>query len=248
MSTDERSGVPNATEALEHLGRLALREQSRESLLQAVVNLTKDAMPGRPEASVTLVVNDQPDTAVFTGRLALDCDARQYELGDGPCLHAASTGEVTEVADTQAEARWPDFVRPAAERGVRSSLSVPLPISEAVSGALNVYADEPNAFDADSRSVAAKFAPYVAVAARNVCGEDAGSMEDNLQAVRESGGAIEQAEGIVIERFHLTTDQAFQFLAQVAVDTKTGLRDVADHLLHTGQIPLPCPLTQRARR
>src|SRR4051812_42014078 len=239
MSIDERSGVPNATEALEHLGRLALREQSRESLLQAVVDLTKDAIPGRPEASVTLVVNDQPGTAVFTGRVALHCDACQYELGDGPCLHAASTGEVTEVADTRAEARWPDFVRPAAERGVRSSLSVPLPISEAVSGALNVYAGEPNAFDADSRAVAAEFASYVAVAAGKVCGEDAGAMEDDLQALRESGGVIEHAEGIVMERYHLTIDQAFQFLAQVAVDTKTGLRDVADHLLHTGQIPLP---------
>jgi GAF domain-containing protein len=144
----------DATQALEQLGRLALREHSMETLLQVVVDLVKTVVPGRSEASVSLLVNDRPTTAVYTGQLALDCDESQYGRGYGPCLHAASTGELTEIADTQAETRWPDYMQRAAERGALSSLSVPLPISEGMAGALNIYAREPYAFDDDTRSAA----------------------------------------------------------------------------------------------
>ena len=117
MSTSE-----NAAQALEQLGRLALREHSMKSILQAVVDLAKTVLPGDPEASITLLVNDKPTTAVFTGQLALDCDESQYGHGYGPCLHAASTGELTEIANMQAETRWRDYVQRAAARGALSSL------------------------------------------------------------------------------------------------------------------------------
>jgi len=98
MSTRE-----NAAQALEQLGRLALREHSKQSFLQAVVDLAKTVLPGDPQASITLLIDDKPATAVFTGQLALDCDESQYGQGYGPCLHAASTGELTKIADMQAE-------------------------------------------------------------------------------------------------------------------------------------------------
>ena len=162
MGSAENPQPANATEALERLGRLSLRGLSMEGLLQIVADLTKTVMPGSPEASVTLVVKDHPTTVASTGRLATDLDESQYERGHGPCLHAARTGQVTEIADTRTEARWPDYGRSAAERGNRSSLSIPLVIDEdeQVTGALNIYAREPNAFDDDSRSVATRFGPY----------------------------------------------------------------------------------------
>jgi hypothetical protein len=131
----------NAAEALLHLGRLSLRELSMESLLQTVADLVAGALPGNLDASVTLLVKDAPSTVAFTGQLALDLDETQYQRGHGPCLHAARTGEATEIADTRTDDRWPDYARPAAERGNRSSLSVPLLIDEdeRVFGALNLY-------------------------------------------------------------------------------------------------------------
>jgi hypothetical protein len=70
-----------------------------------------------------------------------------------PCLHAASTGELTEIADTRTETRWPDHARRAAEHGNLSSLSVPLVVDGDRSGALNVHARAVRAFD-DSREAA----------------------------------------------------------------------------------------------
>src|SRR3954469_2034273 len=125
-----------------------------EDLLQTVADLTKTVMPGNPEASVLLLVKDHPTTVVSTDPLAIDLDERQYERGHGPCLHAARTGELTEIADTRTDRRWPDYLPRAVERGVLSSLSVPLAVDDdgQVSGALNIYARQANAFDEDSRT------------------------------------------------------------------------------------------------
>jgi GAF domain-containing protein len=138
-----------------------------DSLLQTVADLTTTVMPGNPEASVLLLVKDRPTTVASTGDLATDLDETQYERGHGPCLHAARTGEVTEIPDTRAEDRWPDYTPRAVEHGNLSSLSIPLAIDQdaQLTGALNIYARHPEAFDGASRSVAARFAPYAAVAA-----------------------------------------------------------------------------------
>jgi GAF domain-containing protein len=229
-------------EALERLGRLSLRELSMDSLLQMVADLTKTVMPGNPEASVLLLAKDQPNTVSSTGELATDLDESQYETGQGPCLHAARTGEVTEIRDTRADDRWPDYTPRAVEHGNLSSLSIPLAIDPdaQVTGALNIYARRPDAFDEASRSVATRFAPYAAVAAGNLYAyQSARDMADNLQTALESRAVIDQAKGILMERYKLTPDQAFQLLARVSMTTNRKLRDIADHLVLTGELSLP---------
>src|SRR3954464_13990616 len=61
-------------EALERLGRMSLRAVSRDSLLQTVAGLAKTALPGTPEASVTMLVRDRPTTVASAGPLATDLD------------------------------------------------------------------------------------------------------------------------------------------------------------------------------
>jgi GAF domain-containing protein len=233
-------------EALERLGSLSLRELSMDSLLQTVADLAKTVMPGNPEASVSLLVRDRPSTIVSTGALATDLDETQYDEGHGPCLHAARTGELTEISDTRADDRWPDYAPRAVEHGNLSSLSVPLSIDEKeqVTGALNIYARRPYAFDDTSRSVATRFAPYAAVAAGNLYAyQSARDMADNLQLALESRSVIDQAKGILMERYKLTADRAFQLLARVSMDSNRKVRDIADDLVRTGQFPTGGPST-----
>ena len=236
MATNADARLRSPTEALEHLGRLALREHTMQSLLQSVADLAKQVMPGNPETSVLLLVNDKATTVVYTGQLAMDCDESQYGHGHGPCLHAASTGELTEIADARTETRWPDYMQSAVQHGALGSLSVPLPISEGISGALNIYVREPHAFDDDSRSVASRFAPSAAVAAANMNAyEGARDMAQNLQRALDSRAVIDQAKGILMERYRFTADQAFQALARASMQTNTKVRDVADNLVQTGE-------------
>jgi GAF domain-containing protein len=239
VASDRKPGHVQAEEALERLGRLSLRALSMDGLLQTVADLTKAVMPGNPEASVSLLVKGTPSTVVSTGQLALDLDERQYERGHGPCLDAARTGELTVIADTRTDRRWPDYLPRAVERGCRSSLSVPLSVGEeqGVSGALNIYARQPGAFDADSRAVATRLAPYASVAAGNMYAyQSARDMADNLQRALESRAVIDQAKGVLIERYKLSADQAFQLMARASMHTNRRVRDIADHLVRTGEL------------
>ena len=241
MARTEKQRSTEAAEALDHLGRLGLQELSMESLLQSMADLTKRVMPGEPEASVTLLIKDEPSTVVHTGPLALGLDEVQYHRGDGPCLHTARSGVLVEIGDTRVDDRWPDYARYVAEHGVLSLLAVPLILTgeEQVAGSLNVYARTANAFDEASRAVATGFAPYAAVAAGTVQAyRRARETADNLQIALESRAVIEQAKGILIERHKLTPDQAFDALATVSMNRNVKVRDIAEHLVLTGELPL----------
>jgi GAF domain-containing protein len=239
MPTNDEMNRPDPAEALDELGRFALREHTMQSLLQSVADLTKKAMPGNPEASVSLLINDKPSTVVSTGKLATDCDESQYGRGCGPCLHAASTGELVEIADAQTETRWRDYVQRALDHGALASLSVPLPIGEGIDGALNIYARQTDAFDEGSRWIATRFAPYAAVAAANMYAyESARDMAGHYQRALESRAVIDQAKAILMERYNISPDLAFQALARVSMQTNTKMQDVADTLVRTGVIPL----------
>jgi GAF domain-containing protein len=237
MASTRKPCHPDADRtALQQLGRLTLGEHSMATLLQAVVDTAASTLPGHLEASISLLVDNKPSTAVHTGQLALDLDESQYGRGHGPCLHAATSGELVEIADAQVDARWPDYTPRAVERGSLSSLSVPLPMSD-VHGALNIYAEQAHAFDEDARSTATRFAPYAAVAINNMSAyQNARDIADHLQTALRSRAVIDQAKGILMERHRLTPDQAFQALAKASQHTNRKLRDIADHLVQTGEL------------
>ena len=223
------------TDALQRLGAMSLRDQSMESVLQAVVDLATEVLPGAPETSITVLVDGRPHTTSATGSLAVDLDERQYGLGYGPCLHSASTGEFVEIVDTATESRWVEYCREAARLGNGSSFSVPFPVQDRVSGALNVYARRPHAFDDAARSAASRFAPYAAVAVANMHDyQSARDMAANLQVALESRAVIDQAKGILMERHKMTADKAFQAMAEVSMRRNQKLRDVAWQLVETG--------------
>jgi GAF domain-containing protein len=242
MPGDGSPSRAGADQALDTLGRLALREHSMDDLLQSVADLVTTVLPGDPEASVPVLVGDEPSTVVHTGRLALDCDERQYGPGSGPGLHAAGTGELIEIADTRAETRWRDDARAAAGYGNLSSLSVPLPVGDGAKAALNIYARQVRAFDQDARSVATRFAPYAAIAIATVPGRPRGrERAANLQTALASRAVIDQAKGILIERYKPTADEAFQVLSRTSMAANRKVRDLAEQLVRTGKLPAAPP-------
>ncbi len=207
-----------------------------DTLLQAVVDATKTTLPASVDASISVLIGNRPATAAYSGQLALDLDETQYERGHGPCLHAATTGEPVEIADARNDTRWPDYTARAVERGSLSSLSVPLPM-EGLHAGLNVYATEARAIDEDTRTAAGEFARAAAVSISNMHAyQTARDIADNLEVAMQSRSVIDQAKGILMERHKLTADQAFQFLVHASQGTNKKLRDVADHLVSTGEV------------
>ena len=195
-------------------------------------------MPAAEAVSITLIRNDHPFTAAHDGQIALDADELQYQRDYGPCVDAGRSGQLFLVDDMRTDQRWPDYAQHAADRGVGSSLSVPLPFQAATLGAMNNYATRPHAFTEEDIEVATAVAPWVAYAVNNASvAASAAEQTANMVAAMTTRAVIEQAKGILMERHRLTSDQAFNLLSRTSQRTGSKLRDVAADLVETGVLP-----------
>jgi GAF domain-containing protein len=227
MSRTDDARIPRTDETLERFSRLVLREQPMPALLRQLVELTASVMPAGTETAVSLRVRGELCSDA-TAEVARRLDEAQFADGGGPGVHAARTGAITEVADLRTEERWPEHRLRATEAGVLSTLSVPLTVDAEVAGALTVYAFQADAFDGAVRRVAARLAPHARAAVAGV--EDrhrAREMADDLEAELETRALIGRAKGILVERYHVTPERAFQLMAQMSSRSRRGLREVA---------------------
>jgi hypothetical protein len=221
---------------LDELGQLVLAGHTSPSVLQRIVDLAAQGMPSGAEVSMTLVRDDRPATAASTGALAEELDEVQYERGHGPCLEAALGGLFIEIGDGRTEDRWPHYVPAFLERGAVSLLAAPMPAAH-VTGALNVYARTPQAFGDDDRFGLVQFAACAGAVLTNMDAlQDAWDLAANLQKAMEFRSVIEQAKGILAERYKVTTDQAFRLLADASMHGNRKVRAVAEELVLTGEL------------
>lgn len=236
MSTDQHADHRpplDARAAFAQLGELRFETTSMEAMLQRIAELAKRVIPRVAEASVSLIANDKATTAAYTGRLALDLDETQYGRGYGPCLEAAVGQEIREITDARAETRWPDYARISVERGSLSSLSVPVPVREAIHGGLNLYAAEAHAFDDDAKDVARAFASYAAVAVHNMhLYESTRELAENLDIAMRTRAVIEQAKGILMSQRRCDATEAFNVLAAASQRSNRKLRDIAQAIVN----------------
>ncbi len=223
--------------AFDELGRISFAEHSLESVVHTVTELTARVLPGEPITSVTILRGDQPSTVAASGQLAVDLDLEQYRLRSGPCLGAATSGRPSEIVDTRRDEQWPEFSATAAAAGCDSVFAFPLPVQEKVSGSLNLYARRLTTADQRTRDLLARFAAYAVVPVSNMyLYEAAVGRAEHLQAALDSRGVIDQAKGILMERFKLTPDSAFQVLTRVSMESNTKVRDVAERFVATGEL------------
>lgn len=132
------------------LGTSVDTDAGLDRALRSLVALSSKAIDGAASCGVTVQVADRVFTAVHSDARTLRVDADQYEIGSGPCLHAARTGDVVRVDRVEAEKRWPRFADVAREENIRSFLAVPLATERVRFGSLNLYGEASSAFtDAD---------------------------------------------------------------------------------------------------
>jgi GAF domain-containing protein len=223
---------PDANEAFVRLGKIVLGDQPLPEILERVVHLAKQVVPAPVDASITLVAGDQPSTVGFTDDTALALDERQYDDEAGPCLEAAKSGTRISIPDMASETRWPQFARDATGRGVRSSLSIPLPVQRDVTGALNFYATEPAAFSDQSIDLAETFAAHAAVAVANAhLYETTAALAEQMQQAMATRAVIEQAKGIIMRDRKCNAEEAFDALVRLSQETHLKLRDIAQRLV-----------------
>jgi hypothetical protein len=214
---------------LDTLRRLAdsLTPGDLDHTLSRVTAAAVEVLPGVHYASVTVRHADgRLTTAAPTDDLLLGLDAAQYELQEGPCYDAATDETYATSPHLAADERYRRYAAVAVEAGVRAQAGIRLfetPRPEA-QGALNLYSREVGSFS-DMSVVGRLFAHQSAVAldyAREV---------ENLQEAVKTRQEIGRAVGVVMERYGLTEERAFAFLARVSQNRNVKLRDVAAEIV-----------------
>jgi GAF domain-containing protein len=219
----------------EVMGRIArtLQEEHGDiaSTLSSITSAAVTTVPGADWASVSLVSGRKVASRAPTDDRATQLDALQTEAGEGPCLDALREQQTVRVPDFGAEERWPRFAAEAVRLGVGSLLSFQLFTDGDNLGALNLFADHPDAFDDESDTIGQVFAAHAAIAL------SAARQEQNLRTAMDKRDLIGQAKGILMERHKLTAVQAFAVLVRTSSHTNRKLFDLADELTSTGTMP-----------
>lgn len=132
------------------------------------------------------------------------------------------------ISDTTTDERRQPWVREAAAAGVRSVLSISLPVHDTVIGAVTVYSEIPEAFDDSTITLAQTFAGYATVALANAYLYDTNAgLAEHMRKAMEHRAVIEQAKGIIMAERRCSPDQAFAILTRLSQDSNRKVRDVA---------------------
>jgi GAF domain-containing protein len=210
---------------------LDLHDVTVEETVEKVLEFTLKAI-GCDFAGVVFVHNKHHiETAAATDPIVAKLDAMQMELGEGPDVSVLEDRLSAIVSDTRTETRWPNWAQRVNEVGLRSLLSVRMYTDDETIGTLNAYSRQPDAFDVDDQAVAHVLARHAAVALRTA------RKIENLWLAVDARKRIGQAQGILMERFDLTADQAFAVLLRYSQDNNVKLREVADRLVDTRVLP-----------
>ena len=200
-----------------------------EETLRQIVSSAVATIPGVDAGSISMTEHGRIETRHPTSEAIGKLDDRQSELHEGPCITALAdppeSGIVVaaDFAGLDAE-QWPRFAPMVVEAGYRALMSTQLSIDGGVRAALNLYSATPDAFDAEARTLAGLFGIQAALVLYG------SAQAVHLQNAVDSRDLIGQAKGILMERFSVDDETAFQMLVKSSQDTNLKLTAVAQWL------------------
>jgi GAF domain-containing protein len=220
--------LDEVTSALEALTATMDREPEIGIILQAVCEQVTRVIPDADMASITLITDGTPRTAASTDQRAAEIDSAQYACGEGPCLRAATTGQITRVDVATARDLWPQFTDSAQALGVGSYLAAPLPLDDGISGAVNLFGFGTHGFEDLEAKLLDLYTTVVIFGLRSTHRYLAARKSaEHLQQALVSRSAIDQAKGILRAVHKISADEAFAMLVKLSQDRNQKLNDVA---------------------
>lgn len=221
-------GMTRIAQALAEAAREINTSQDLDTTLENIVKAAARSLPGIDHVGVSIAYrNGKVETKAGTSQLVWELDALQYALEEGPCSHAIDNGPVTIANDLRHDQRWPNYVPRAVEMGVRAQVGLRLYVEDETLGGLNLYATQTDTIDPDVVHTAELFAAHAAVALGRA------RRESQLSEAMQTRKAIGQAIGLVMERYQIDEERAFQFLVRVSTTSNIKMRDIAREIIDT---------------
>jgi GAF domain-containing protein len=215
--------------------RLAMVHGTRDEdqTVQAVIDSALDMFDCQHASVMMRDVDGRIETAAYTDDTALRADQLQLVYGEGPCLTALEVGAAHVIGDTATDPRWNTWSVMVAGIGIRSVLTVPLLSGhdQQVIGSFNLYAARADAFDVEDEVIAHILATHATIALEKV------RLESSLRSAVDGRAVIGQAQGIVMERYGVTAEQAFSLLVRYSRQRNVKLTLLADEVAQSRMLP-----------
>jgi transcriptional regulator with GAF, ATPase, and Fis domain len=217
--------------ALAETARAINRPQSVDDTLQAIARAARTSVPGFDHVGISLMHSGgKVETMAATGDLVLKLDTLQYELDDGPCVSSLHEEPVIVVEHVAHSQRWPRFVPEAVKLGLKAQMALRLYVDEdgdgnRTIGGLNLYSTSSEAIADDAPQAAEVFAAQAAIALGHA------QRVHHLNEALRTRQQIGQAVGVLIERYKIDEQTAFNFLTRLSNHSNTRLRDVAARIV-----------------
>ncbi|MGV0109220.1 GAF and ANTAR domain-containing protein [Arthrobacter sp. CP30] len=229
---DDQHGT--AAAAASELQDLMLGNESVDQFLEDLAGLSSRILGGTVEVQcgVTYQHRRLATTVACSSDEARVLDEIQYGFGDGPCLHAISSGSTVVVDDVRTDGRWPDYFEAVASREYYSMMGVPLVLGADSGAALNFYAAAPSTFTSTTQELAEGFAAQAAKALQMVLrvSKHANTSSD-LKAAMESRTTIDIAIGIIMGQNRCTQSEAYDMLKRASNAQNVKVRDIAERMV-----------------
>ncbi|MPY57783.1 GAF and ANTAR domain-containing protein [Streptomyces spongiae] len=183
------------------------------------------ALLGARAAGIMLIEGGETVSFAVSGRHAdVAHDLLEAQSHGGPCLDTYVSGKPVppvSLRDAHTAARWPDFTERALSHDVTATLAVPLLRGERALGALNVFVPalpEPPSPQAEfALHLAQLIADAAAIGlANHRAHSEYRTLAAQLQQALSSRVRIEQAKGMLAERWRTGVNEAFTAMRQYA--------------------------------
>jgi GAF domain-containing protein len=210
-------------DALTALTRYFVGDETMGQTLERVCDAAIRAVPPASFCGISIVVDGKLGTYIFSHPEVPQIDRAQYDTGEGPCVDAYRTGRRVLVRSTSEPGPYPEFRAMARGYGLHSVLSTPMTTNSDLLGAMNLYADQDNAFsDSDIRTADAFATQAAFLLANSKAYWDAHMLSENLSQAMASRAEIEQAKGIIMAHTGVDADEAFAQLRAPSPNTRTS--------------------------
>jgi hypothetical protein len=153
-------------------------------------------------------------------------DLFQVQNHEGPCLECSTTGQAVTDEELSAQGPWPEFAQLARAQNFTAVYALPLRSRDLTVGALNLFAE--TILTQGQLTIAQALADSATLSLLQVDPEvDLQIVIRRIHVAVESKNTVEQAQGMIAQRFSIDIEQAFIRLREASRQTQMTLVQVA---------------------
>lgn len=215
---------------LAHAARAMADQPDLQATLDVICTQAVDAVSADACGIFLLRKGTVYSAALSTPELRA-AEQAQVEADEGPCLDALQHRRTVLVRDLRVERRWPRWAPRMVDLGWLSVLSLPLAERNRTVGTLNLVARAAGRFDEADVQAGQLFADHASLAL------NAARTESSLSEAVRTRHVIGVAQGILIERYDLDLDRAFEAMRRHSQEGNVKLHSVAEHVVRHRRLP-----------